>query len=372
MNTALIVAAGVGARSGLKQSKILFKVNEKPIFMYSVEMFLSLGFEVVLVVSVNDHDEIKTYIDENVTLVVGGKTRAESVLNGLKLVKTPYVYIHDAARPLIQKEQILQLSKALELKDAACLFEKVTQALKYYDGKHIETRNRELHLLAQTPQAFLTEKIRYASLRNHETFDDDISLYQHFYKDDDIGIIINEHENPKLTYYDDFLYFKQRIEGNDMRIGHSFDLHQLVEDRPLILAGINIPYEKGLLGHSDADVVCHAIAEALLGSLALGDLGTHFPDDDKKYKDMDSTDILKQVYLMVNNKGYQLVNLDVMVYAEMPKLNPYIDKMRNKISKLLNVHIDLISIKATTYEKLDAIGKGLAIASEATLLVKKV
>jgi len=372
MNTALIVAAGLGARSGLKESKILYKVNEKPVFMYSVETFLSLAFDVILVVSAKDHDEIKAYVDQRVTLVVGGKTRAESVLNGLKLVKTPYVFIHDAARPLLHQEDIKKLSKVLELKDAACLFEKVTQALKYYDGKHIETRQRDQHLLAQTPQAFLTEKIRYASLRNNETFDDDISLYQHFYQEEDIGIIINEHENPKLTYYDDFLYFKYKVEGNDMRIGHSFDLHQLVEDRPLILAGIHIPFEKGLLGHSDADVVCHVIAEALLGSLALGDLGTHFPDHDKKYKDMDSTQLLKQVYMLIKNKGYKLVNLDVMIYAEMPKLNPYIKEMRQKISKLLEVHIDLISIKATTYEKLDAIGKGLAIASEATLLVKKV
>jgi len=372
MNTALIVAAGVGSRSGLKESKILFKANLKPVFMYSVELFKSLGFSIILVVSKDDYEEVRSYVDDTVILVLGGKTRSESVLNGLKVVETPYVYIHDAARPLITKEKISKLSEILELKDAACLFEKVTQSLKHYDGEKLETRNRDEYLLAQTPQAFLTEKIRYASLRNDQSFDDDISLYQSFYPEDHIGVIINDEPNPKLTYHDDFINFKKKIEGDQMRIGHSFDLHQLVEGRNLILAGLHIEYEKGLLGHSDADVVCHAISEALLGSLALGDLGTHYPDTDKANKDMDSTKILKSVYKLVKDQGYELVNMDVMIYAEQPKLNPYIHKMRENISKLLSVKIEQVSLKATTYEKMDAIGQGLAIGSEATVLVKKV
>ncbi len=372
MNTALIVAAGMGVRSGLGQSKILFKVNDKPIFLYSVETFLKLGYKVILVVSKDDYDEIIPYVDDQVSLVIGGATRSQSVQNGLKLVDTPYVYIHDGARPMISKEKILMLQESLEFMDAVCLFEKVTPALKYFDGKHIESRNRSEHLLAQTPQAFLTEKIRYASLRNESSFDDDIALFQNFYPEDEIGVIINDEPNTKLTYYEDFVYFKKKIEGDVMRIGHSFDLHQLVENRPLILAGIKIDYEKGLLGHSDADVVCHAISEAFLGSLALGDLGTHFPDHDDQYKDMDSTIILKEVYQKIKDLGYRLINMDVMIYAEKPKLNPYIEDMVINISKILEVDANQISIKATTYEKMDAIGQGLAIASEATLLVKKV
>ncbi len=372
MNTALIVAAGAGTRSGLKQSKILFKVNNKPIFLYSVETFLELNYKVILVVSKNDYDEISKYVDNRVLVVLGGSTRSESVQNGLKLVDTPYVYIHDAARPMVSKDKILKLSEMLELKDAVCLFEKVTQALKYFDGKKIETRQRDMYLLAQTPQAFLTEKIRFASLRNHDVFDDDIALFQSFYPEEEVGIIINDEPNPKLTYHDDFKQFKMKIEGDNIRIGHSFDVHQLVGNRPLILAGINIKYEKGLLGHSDADVICHAISEALLGSLSLGDLGTHFPDTDKRYESMDSTKILKEVYQMVLDRGYRLVNMDVMVYAEKPKLNPYIGDMVNKISQILEIDQDQVSVKATTYEKMDAIGQGLAIASEATLLVKKV
>ncbi|MFA6801711.1 MAG: 2-C-methyl-D-erythritol 2,4-cyclodiphosphate synthase [Acholeplasmataceae bacterium] len=372
MNTALIVAAGTGRRSGLSESKILYKVNNKPLFMFSVDLFKQLGFDVVLVVSEQDFNIVQSYIDQDVKLILGGATRVESVRLGLKVVQTPYVYIHDAARPMVDKESVLKLMQALEIKDAACLFEKVTQALKHYDGKRLLTRQRDEYLLAQTPQAFLTEKIRFASLRNEEIFDDDLSLYQSFYPDDEIEIIMNEHPNPKLTFKEDFDYFKLKIEGDGMRIGHSFDLHQLVEDRPLILGGIHIEYEKGLLGHSDADVLCHAISEAMLGALALGDLGTHFPDTDPLYKDMDSTYILKKVYDMIKAQGYDVVNIDSMIYAEMPKLNPYISAMRQNISQLLNIDVEKISIKATTYEKLDAIGQGLAMAAEATLLLKKV
>ena len=372
MNTAVIVAAGMGVRSGLKESKVLYKVNQKPLFMYSVDTFLSVGFKVVLVVSKKDQKEIMNYIPSEVVVVLGGKTRSESVNNGLKAVETPYVYIHDAARPMIKKNLILKLKDALELKDAACLFEKVTQSLKKCDGKQLISKNRENYLLAQTPQAFLTEKIKYASFRNEETFDDDITLYQHAYPNDEIGIILNEEENFKLTYQKDFEYFKRKIEGDDMRIGHSFDLHQLVENRKLILGGIEIDYHLGLLGHSDADVLSHAISEALLGACALGDLGTHFPDNDPKYKNMDSTKILKIVYDMVKSRGYVLVNVDAMIYAEAPKLNPYMDKIRTSLSHILNEDISKISIKATTYEKLDAIGENKAIASEATLLLKRI
>lgn len=156
-----------------------------------------------------------------------------------------------------------------------------------------------------------------------------------------------------------------------MRIGHAWDIHKLVEGRPLILGGINIPYEKGLLGHSDADVLLHAIAESLLGALALGDLGTFYPDNNEKYLNMDSKIILKDVYQMVLAKGYYIVNIDSTVFAEKPKLNPYIKEIRESISNILNIDISKISVKATTHEKLGPIGEGLAISSESVCLLDK-
>ncbi|MDO9629189.1 MAG: 2-C-methyl-D-erythritol 2,4-cyclodiphosphate synthase [Acholeplasmataceae bacterium] len=374
MNTALIVAAGTGSRAQLDQSKILYKVNGKPLFLYSVEMFLSLGHQIVLVVSKNDINEIRKYITDNIKLVLGGKTRGESVMNGLREVQTPYVFIHDAARPLITKQAVMEIEKALEYHDAVLLAEKLTSALKRYNEKELTSMNRDEFILAQTPQAFLTEKIRYAYIRNDINYVDDISLYQAFYPEDKIKVVINTESNIKATYKEDFSFIKMILKERDenLRIGHSFDIHQLVENRPLILGGIQIPYEKGLLGHSDADVLLHAIAEAMLGALALGDLGTFYPDTDPAYKDIDSKRILKETNELIRQKGYEIGNIDATVYAELPKLNPFIKNIKENISKLLIISEDQISIKATTYEKMDAIGEKKAIASEAVVILKKV
>lgn len=154
-----------------------------------------------------------------------------------------------------------------------------------------------------------------------------------------------------------------------LRIGHSWDTHKLVKDRPLYLGGIKIESELGLLGHSDADCLLHALAEALLGSLALGDLGSIFPDNDPKTLNMDSKIILKECYQMVKNKGYYLNNCDLMIYSENIKIAPYRIKMQEQIAKLLDVDLNKVSIKATTYEKMSFIGRGEAIACEAVVLV---
>jgi len=372
MNTALIVAAGTGSRSQLKESKILYKINNKPLFMYSVEAFQSLGYHICLVVSKGDLSEIMDYVDSTVKVVIGGKTRSESVKKGLKEVTTPYVFIHDAARPLITTKAITDVEKALQMHDAVVLCEPVVSALKYYEKNTLKTVDRQKHITSQTPQAFLTEKIRYAYIRNEDTFDDDISLYQTFYPDMNVHVIMNDEPNPKLTYPIDFEQTKILLEGEaDMRIGHSFDLHQLKTGRKLILGGIEIEHEKGLDGHSDADVLLHVISEAILGALALGDLGKHFPDTDEVYKDMSSMEILKQVDQHMRSLDYKIGNIDATIYAQQPKLSPYIDHMRLNISKTIGIDIKDISIKATTYEKMDAIGQEKAMAAEAVVLIKK-
>jgi len=374
MNTALIVAAGAGSRAQLNQSKVLYLINHKPLFMYSVEAFLELGFKIVLVVSKNDLNEIQNYINpEKVVVVIGGKTRSESVKFGLKVVQTPYVYIHDAARPLITKKAILEIEKSLQFHDAVLLAERLTSSLKRVEHNELSSLKRDAYVLAQTPQAFLTEKIRYAYIRNEDAYEDDISLYQAFYPEEKVFVVYNEDPNLKVTYPIDFQYVKMHLEKEEpMRIGHSFDIHQLVENRPLILGGIQIPYEKGLLGHSDADVLLHAIAEAMLGALSLGDLGTYYPDTNPQFKDINSMRILKEIHEMIRQKGYIVGNIDSTVYAELPKLNPYITQIKQNISKNLNILEDQIAVKATTYEKMDAIGEKKAIAAEAVVLLKKV
>lgn len=156
-----------------------------------------------------------------------------------------------------------------------------------------------------------------------------------------------------------------------MRIGHAWDTHRLVEGRKLILGGVTVDSYVGLLGHSDADVVLHAVAESLLGSLALGDLGTHFPDTSDDTLNMDSKIILKKCYDLVLDKGYKLVNLDLTIYSQYIKIAPIRNDIRNSIANILNVSVDDVSVKATTYEKMGFIGRGEAIACECVCLVEK-
>ena len=156
------------------------------------------------------------------------------------------------------------------------------------------------------------------------------------------------------------------------RVGHGYDVHKLVEDRKLIIGGVEIPHYKGLLGHSDADVLAHAICDALLGAAALGDIGKHFPDNDDRYKDIDSLVLLEKVCELIRNKGYEISNVDSTILAKAPKLRPYIDEMRSKLAKAIKLDIDELSVKATTEERLGFTGREEGIAAHAVVLLMKI
>ena len=155
------------------------------------------------------------------------------------------------------------------------------------------------------------------------------------------------------------------------RIGQGFDIHKLVEGRKLILGGIELEYEKGLLGHSDADALAHSIIDALFGALALGDIGTHFPDNDQKYKDIDSMVLLKEAYALVKKEGYIINNLDNTIFAQAPKMKPYIPQIQEKLAEILEIDKNLISIKAKTMEEQDSVGEKKAISTQSIVLLKK-
>jgi 2-C-methyl-D-erythritol 2,4-cyclodiphosphate synthase len=157
-----------------------------------------------------------------------------------------------------------------------------------------------------------------------------------------------------------------------MRVGHGFDVHQLVEGRKLIMGGVEIPCERGLLGHSDADVLLHAICDALLGAAALGDIGRHFPDSDPRYKGIDSRHLLREVMRLLRNKGYGVVNLDATIIAQAPKMAPHIPQMVANIAADLEVAVDCVNVKATTTEKLGYTGRGEGIAAQAVCLIEKI
>ncbi|KAF0993506.1 2-C-methyl-D-erythritol 2,4-cyclodiphosphate synthase [Geobacillus sp. TFV-3] len=155
------------------------------------------------------------------------------------------------------------------------------------------------------------------------------------------------------------------------RIGQGFDVHQLVEGRPLIIGGVTIPYEKGLLGHSDADVLLHAVADACLGAIGAGDIGRHFPDTDPRFQDADSAELLAHVWALVRQEGYRLVNADCTIIAQKPKMAPYIEEMRAVIARLLEAERSQVNVKATTTEKLGFTGRGEGIAAQAVVLLQK-
>lgn len=157
-----------------------------------------------------------------------------------------------------------------------------------------------------------------------------------------------------------------------MRIGLGYDIHRLVKDRKLILGGVEIPYELGLLGHSDADVLIHSIIDAILGSVALRDIGYHFPDTDEKYKNANSLELLKETKKMLLNEGYKIINIDSNIICQKPKLSPYIEEMRKNISQALELKINQVSIKAKTNEKMDSMGNGLSISTNAIVLVESI
>lgn len=156
-----------------------------------------------------------------------------------------------------------------------------------------------------------------------------------------------------------------------MRIGNGYDVHELVEGRPLILGGITIPHHKGVLGHSDGDVLVHAIMDALLGALALGDIGQHFPDTDSQYKNIDSMYLLKHVKKLIDQEGYKICNLDSIIVLQKPKVKPYIDLMRQRIAEVLNINVSQVSVKATTEEKLGFTGEELGVKSYCVVLLQE-
>ena len=360
MNSGIILMAGIGSRSSLSYNKTLYKYMGKPLFMYSVEAFLKneLIDEVILVINPSDELVVKQIIaDEPVKLVYGGQTRNASLRNALQKINSDKVLVHDAARPHITAEDITKMLDALEEYDLATYYHKVVDTIK----EGIKTLNRDNLKAVTTPQGF-TKKCIDKILNNQEDVYDELQIFEN----DDVKIAFLEetHNNKKFTYLEDF-------EEPQYLIGHSLDFHPLVENRRLVLGGITFDHPKGLKGHSDADVVYHAVTEAIIGALNLGDIGTLFPDTDLKYKDIDSSYFLQYMQKELKEKNYIINNLDVIVYLEKPNLKNYKKEMAKNISSHLGISENIVNVKATTMEKQGVIGTENGIASEAIVLLKK-
>ena len=373
--SAVIVAAGKSTRMG--QNKILLKILGKSVLVRTVEAIkkANIAGEIIVVASEENiplfEKELKGIEDARV--VAGGETRGESAYNGIMASSGDFVLIHDGARPLVTEEIIKDtVSVALE-KGAAAAGVAPKDTIKVISAENVieSTVDRNFAILIQTPQVFNRADIKEAYEKFGFSETDDCALMEKAGKR--VAVTSGSYENIKLTTAEDIFtatqIVKSRAGGIGMRIGTGFDTHKLIEGRELIIGGVKIPHEKGLLGHSDADVLCHAIIDALFGAAALGDIGSHFPDTDEKYKGADSIALLREAAALVREKGYEIGNIDTTIIAQKPKMAPYIEKMRENLALAMGIEIEKVSVKAKTNEKMGFTGREEGIEARAVALL---
>lgn len=370
---AIIAAAGFGSRMGGDKPKQFLNVDGIPVIAKTYRAFADCDMiDVIYVVTGEDmmqqcKNHMVPYLDTKQLkkfggIVSGGKERQDSVYNALIAVKeqggVDYVLIHDAARPFVTGKIIETTVKAAESRDAAIVCVRPKDTIRTVD----ETLDRRSLMIVQTPQGFRFDLLMNAYEKAYADGyygTDDASLVER------IGVhpalVEGSYANIKLTTREDL--------PSVTRIGKGFDVHRLVEERKCIIGGVDIPNKKGLLGHSDADVLTHAIMDALLGAAALGDIGRIFPDSDEQFKDADSIKMLEQVGYMIREKGYDISNIDATVICERPKISPYVEEMIENIAKALKIDSDRINIKGTTTEKLGFTGRKEGIAAEAVCIL---
>lgn len=368
--TALISAAGSGKRMGGPMPKQFMKIRGRTILETTVETFEKMNFvDEIIIISGEDFiqlcEELCRGFSKVKSVIAGGRERQDSVKAGINCIEGDgIVLIHDGVRPFVTKEVIEGVLQGVYEAGAAVPVVACKDTVRQTDTLQIGsvTLDRKTLFQVQTPQGFDLEIIRKAFEKaDADGFmgTDDASLVERLGQK--IALTEGSYENIKITTREDL--------PMDMRIGTGFDVHQLVEGRRLIMGGVDIPYEKGLLGHSDADVMVHALMDAMVGAAGLGDIGKHFPDTDPKYKGADSLVLLGHVNDLINDAGYVLGNADVTIIAQKPKMAPHIQQMRENIARVLKVDIARINVKATTTEKLGFTGRGEGIASEAVCLL---
>ena len=370
-----VIAAG-GSSSRMNGTDKLFSViGGMPVIARACLAFQANDnvSEIVVVTKEDSIAAVRDILDGcNVTklkaVVAGGETRSLSVKNGVKaLSECEFIAIHDAARPFVSQKLINDCAAAAYESGAAVPVIPSADTLKSVSrGVVAGTVDRSVVFRVQTPQIFRRD-IYLASLEKNgdRAFTDDCAILENAgFK---VAVCEGANENVKITTRSDLDFGRFLLEGERRmtRTGFGYDVHRLADGRKLILCGVEIPFEKGLLGHSDADVAAHAAADALLGAAALGDIGKLFPDTDEKYAGADSMKLLKEVADIVNSNGYTIANIDITIIAQRPKLAPYADEMRASVAAACGCATEAVSVKATTEEGLGFTGSGEGIAAAA-------
>lgn len=380
-NIALIVAAGSGQRFKSPIPKQYQDVGGMPILRRTALAFLEHPLiDGVQIVYSPQHQDLYDRAVDGLNLpapVSGGATRQDSVRLGLEALdqmdpKPDNVLIHDGARPLVDAETITNTIKALETYEGAIAARKVVDTLKKEEnGVIIDTVDRSALWQAYTPQAFHFNTIYRAHIRGiGQNFTDDAAVAENVGVK--VTLVQSNPDNMKITNPDDMNKAAKALgqSHGDIRVGLGFDVHALIDGDEIILGGLKIPHNKSLKGHSDADVILHALTDAILGTFSGGDIGTHFPPSDPQWKGADSGMLLRQIVQMVGEKGGIIANVDMTVMCEEPKLGPHRIEMQKNIANLLDVEENRVSVKATTTERLGFTGRGEGIACQAVATVK--
>ena len=375
MNFCLILlAAGNSSRFKSNLGKSYHKIGGKTLLEISLNkasIFPQIK-KTIIVHNKKHKKNLRKLKLKNVKFIKGGKTRQESTFNALKYLakqrKIFKVLIHDSARPNFSSKLLKSIIKNMKDCRAVVPILKINDAIKQKHQKNIIGKSRNDLFITQTPQCFnLKEIYNLHKLYKHRYLDDDFSLLKNFNK---VKLIEGEKNNFKITDKSDFENLKN-IYKSKMNVGIGFDVHRLVPKRKLYLGGLRIKSKLGTLGHSDGDPVLHSITDAILGACKMGDIGKKFSDRSKKYKNIRSTILLKQIVEQIKSKGYFVNNIDINVIAQTPKIQKYKNKMIENISNLCEISKNQINIKGKTTEKLGVIGKEKAIACEVITSVIK-
>ena len=389
MNIAVLAAAGQGRRMGGGSNKAFLPLLSRPMLLRSAQVLsASKKIDAMLIVAAPEEEaEVRRILSQDDTLkpwqvVAGGSERQYSIANALKALPggTDYVAVHDAARPLVLPESVDAVVEAAQRQRAAGLAVPVKDTIKESDaaGCVVATPPRERLWAIQTPQVFEAAMLRQAYAQAAaEGFlgTDDASLVERLGVP--VHLVQGQYSNLKVTTPEDLVVaeaiLQQRGEERQMewRTGMGYDVHRLVPGRKLILGGVDIPHSLGLDGHSDADVLLHALKDALLGAAGLGDIGRHFPDTEAQYRGISSLLLLEKVQTLLEQAGWVVNNVDVTVAAQRPKLAPHIPQMVKNVAAALKVSEERINIKATTTEKLGFVGTEEGMSAYAVAMLRK-
>ena len=364
-NYFIILASGQSKRFNSVKPKQFIKYKNKALFEHSLEKALNSKLFKKIILVINDKKQIKNKYPKNVISIKGGKERSDSSLIGLRYIKKfkpNNVLIHDAARPNFTIKLLNNLINSLKKDKAVVPVINSRDSIKYNVKNQLFNLKRKNSFLTQTPQAFRFNDLYKLSISQKTKIQDEATLF--IENNLKVKFIKGENLNTKIT-------FKEDIINTKTYFGIGFDIHRLIKNKKLYLGGIKIPFHSGLKGHSDGDVILHAIIDALLGAMRKKDIGTFFPDNKRKFKNIRSPKMLKPIIEILNKNNFYINNLDINLICEQPKVSKFRNIIINSISKLMTLNKSLINLKGKTVEKLGLIGKEKAIACEVIISITK-